>query len=131
MKKLLKVGIIFCLLALLPLYFHAETHLVNRVIDGYTLILSNGQKVRLIGVNTSETNHPKKPVEFFGKGEYLFMKKMVEGKKVRLEYDWRKKDRYGRLLAYVYLPDGDAPERRDHKTGIRVCLYQIPFQVPR
>ena len=38
-----------------------------RVIDGDTIVLSNGEKVRLIGVNTPETKHPQKPVEYYGK----------------------------------------------------------------
>lgn len=64
---------------------------VTRVVDGDTLLLVNGEYVRLIGVDTPETKHQKKPVEYFGKEAYRFTKKMVEGKEVRLEYDqiWR------------------------------------------
>ena len=85
---------------------HAQTHLVKRVIDGDTIQLSNGEQVRLIGVDTPETKHPRKPVEYFGKEASAFTKKMVEGKSVRLEYDWQRRDIYGRTLAYVYLTDG-------------------------
>ncbi|MFW6248535.1 MAG: thermonuclease family protein, partial [Bacteroidota bacterium] len=49
---------------------------------------------------------PQKPVEFYGKEASDFVKKMLEGKKVKLEYDVQEKDRYGRTLAYVYLEDG-------------------------
>ena len=52
-----------------------------------TLLLTNGEYVRLIGVDTPETKHPEKPVEYFGKEAYLFTQTMVEGKEVRLEYD--------------------------------------------
>ncbi len=69
---------------------HAQTYIVKRVVDGDTLLLIDGERVRLIGVDTPETKHPEKPVEYFGKEAYLFTKKMVEGKKVRLEYDWQK-----------------------------------------
>jgi micrococcal nuclease len=82
-------------------------HLIcTRVVDGDTIILSNGEKVRLIGVDTPETVRPNTPVEYYGKEASAFTKKMVEGKPVRLEYDWQQRDKYGRLLAYVYLMDG-------------------------
>ena len=66
---------------------NAQTYKVKRVIDGDTLLLANGEYVRLIGVDTPETKHPQKPVEYFGKEAYQFTKRMVEGKEVRLEYD--------------------------------------------
>ncbi|MFW5757614.1 MAG: thermonuclease family protein [Bacteroidota bacterium] len=83
---------------------------VKRVVDGDTFWVEDGtekgMKVRLIGVDTPETVHPQKPVEFYGKEASDFVKKMLEGKKVKLEYDVQEKDRYGRTLAYVYLEDG-------------------------
>ena len=60
---------------------------MERVIDGDTLFLANSEYVRLIGVDTPETKHPQKPVEYFGKEAYEFAKRMVQGKEVRLEYD--------------------------------------------
>jgi micrococcal nuclease len=60
---------------------------VKRVVDGDTILLTNGERVRLIGVDTPETKHPEKPIEYFGKEAYQFTKRMVEGKEVRLEYD--------------------------------------------
>jgi len=51
-----------------------------RVIDGDTIELSNGETIRLIGVDTPETKHPQKPVEYFDKEASAFTKKMVEGK---------------------------------------------------
>jgi micrococcal nuclease len=76
---------------------------VTRVIDGDTLVLDGGERVRLIGVDTPETVHPNKPVERFGKEASGFTRKMAEGKQVRLEYDAETAghDRYGRTLAYV------------------------------
>jgi micrococcal nuclease len=78
----------------------------TRVVDGDTIVLSNSEKVRLIGVDTPETVRPNTPVEYFGKEASAITKKMVEGKPVRLEYDWQQRDKYGRLLACVYLIDG-------------------------
>ena len=59
---------------------YAQTYKVERVIDGDTLLLTNGERIRLIGVDTPETKHPEKPVERFGKEAYLFTKNMPEGK---------------------------------------------------
>ncbi len=52
---------------------------VRRIVDGDTLILENKERVRLIGVDTPETKHPRKPVEYFGKEATAFTKKMVYG----------------------------------------------------
>ena len=59
-----------------------------------------------IGVDTTETKHPRKPVQCFGKEAYMFTSNIVEGKKVRLEFDQNQRDQYKPLLAYVYLEDG-------------------------
>jgi endonuclease YncB( thermonuclease family) len=79
---------------------------VMRAIDGDTLELSTGEKVRLIGVDTPETKDPRKPVEYFGKEATAFTQRTVAGKRVRLEYDQQRQDKYGRTLAYVYLENG-------------------------
>lgn len=81
----------------------------TRAVDGDTIIVKIAgvkERVRLIGVDTPETKHPKKPIQYFGKEASAFTKQMVEGKKVRLEFDQNQRDRYKRLLAYVYLEDG-------------------------
>ncbi|HHS14140.1 MAG TPA: hypothetical protein ENN03_10300 [bacterium] len=82
------------------------THRVERVIDGDTVELKNGERVRLIGINTPETVHPFKSVEFFGKEAGEFTRRLAEGKRVRIVTDVQERDRYGRLLAYVFLEDG-------------------------
>ncbi len=79
---------------------------MERVVDGDTIIVEGVGRVRLIGVDTPETVHPNRPVEFFGKEASAFTKRLLEGKRVRLEYDQERTDRYGRTLAYVYLADG-------------------------
>ena len=88
-----------------------EQRSVIRVIDGDTIVVSPNEKVRLIGVDTPETTHPKKAVECFGKDAKEFTWSMVERRSVRLVLDESNaarnhKDRYGRTLAYVYLDDG-------------------------
>ncbi len=63
-------------------------------------------KVRYIGINTPETKHPTKGVEHFGKEASEANRKLVDGKTINLEFDVEQRDRYGRLLAYVFLKDG-------------------------
>lgn len=80
----------------------------SRVVDGDTIVINNSvftnTYVRLIGVDTPESVHPEKPVEYYGKEASKFTEKHLEGKTVYLTYDWNKWDKYGRLLAYVWLP---------------------------
>ncbi len=79
---------------------------VSRVIDGDTIQIDTGEKVRYIGMNTPETVDPRKPVECFGKEASAYNKNLVLNKKVKLVKDISDKDKYGRLLRYVYLEDG-------------------------
>ena len=86
----------------IPLGKQEKTNTVERAVDGDTLLLSNGERIRLIGVDTPETVHPNKPVEHFGKEAKAFAQREIEGREARLEFDWQKNDKYGRTLAYVY-----------------------------
>jgi micrococcal nuclease len=80
----------------------------TRVVDGDTVVINGGEKVRLIGLNTPETVDPKRPVECFGPEASSEAKKILTGQTVRLETDPSQdaRDKYGRLLAYVFLEDG-------------------------
>ena len=69
---------------------------VKKVINGDMLELENGETVSLIGIDCPEMNTEE------GKKAKEFTKELVEGKEVRLEFDVQKKDKHGRLLAYVY-----------------------------
>jgi len=103
-------------------------YLCTRVIDGDTIVIGETEKVRLIGIDTPEAVHPNKPVEYFGKEASAFTRKMVEGKQVRLEYDWQRKDKYGRTLAYVYLEDGTFLNLEIIKQGYGFAYTKYPFK---
>jgi micrococcal nuclease len=79
---------------------------VVRVVDGDTLIAAFGtaeERVRLIGIDTPETKKPDTPVECFGTEASARLHELLpEGEALRLERDVEERDRYGRLLAYVY-----------------------------
>ena len=107
---------------------NARTLICTRVVDGDTIILSNGEKVRLIGVDTPETVRPNTPVEYYGKEASAFTKKMVEGQPVKLEYDLQQRDKYGRLLAYVYLMDGTFLNAEIIKQGYGHAYARFPFK---
>ena len=79
--------------------------MVARVIDGDTIEIEGGERVRYIGMDTPETVDPKKPVQCFGKEASEENRSLVEGKTVRLEKDTSDRDQYGRLLRYVYVGD--------------------------
>jgi len=79
---------------------------VAKVYDGDTFKTRDGEKVRLLGINTPEVAHTSKPGEPLGKRAKNRLKKLIHGKLVRLEFDQEKRDRYGRLLAHIRLRDG-------------------------
>ncbi|MCC6711505.1 MAG: thermonuclease family protein [Candidatus Pacebacteria bacterium] len=80
-----------------------EKVVVSRVVDGDTVELSDGRKLRYIGINTPETKDPNKDIECYGVEASRKNKELVEGIEVELEKDVSETDRYGRLLRYVYV----------------------------
>lgn len=81
----------------------SETFRVTRVIDGDTIELFDGRKVRYIGIDTPETVDPRKPVECFGREASAQNRELVLDKEVELEKDVSETDQYGRLLRYIYV----------------------------
>jgi len=77
---------------------------VQRVVDGDTLLLANGARVRLIGADTPETVKPNWPEEPFGREATEFTQRFVaeSGGTVRLQFDRERLDQYERFLAYVF-----------------------------
>jgi len=77
---------------------------VERVIDGDTIELDMGEKVRFIGIDAPEMN----PAECFGEEASNKNKGLLEGKEIKLEKDISDTDKYGRLLRYVYVTENNA-----------------------
>ncbi|MGH9870540.1 MAG: thermonuclease family protein [Candidatus Polarisedimenticolia bacterium] len=108
----------------------AEVGTVLAVVDGDTIkveLPSGVETVRLIGVDTPV--HPQKPVEHFGHEASSFTKRMAEGRVVRLEEDGQSanRDRYGRLLRYVFLPDGRMLNAEIVAQGYGSAYVKYPF----
>ncbi len=106
---------------------------VSRVVDGDTIVLENGEKVRLIGVDTPETHDPRKPVEYFGKEATNFTRSLVEGQQVLIEKDPANahighKDKYGRTLAYVWNQEGKFVNAEIVEQGYGHAMTQYPFK---
>lgn len=104
---------------------------VNSVIDGDTIKVVIGgriEKVRLLGIDTPETKDPRKPVQCFGDEASKYAKSLMEGKYVRLEADSSQsdKDKYNRLLRYVYLEDGTEVNESLVSNGYAVAYLRYP-----
>ena len=78
-------------------------HKVTEVIDGDTVVLDNGEHVRYLGIDTPEIHHPTKPKQCYGEEAAKRNQELVEGKYVFLERDKEDRDKYNRLLRYVYV----------------------------
>jgi micrococcal nuclease len=78
---------------------------VSVVIDGDTIEIEGGQRVRLIGIDTPETVDPNRPAGCFGKEASDFTKSQLLSTEVKLEKDVSETDRFGRLLRYIWLND--------------------------
>jgi len=94
------IAVILFLLPLCGCSSPPDVARVTQVIDGDTIIIEGGYRVRYIGIDTPEV-HPR--LEAFGMEAWQANRKLVEGKEVRLERDVSERDKYGRLLRYVYV----------------------------
>jgi micrococcal nuclease len=106
---------------------------VVRVVDGDTLVVAidgREEKVRLIGVDTPESVDPRRPVEYFGREASAFLSGLVEGKRVALAggAGSQNRDRYGRLLRYVYLEDGTLVNAEIIRRGYGLAYTRFPFE---
>jgi micrococcal nuclease len=99
---------------------------VRWVDDGDTVVLSDGARVRYIGINAPEIAHEDRPAERFGPEARAFNRKLVDQKRVRLELDRERQDQYGRLLAYVFLEDGTFVNAELVKAGYAHYLFRMP-----
>ncbi len=104
---------------------------VRKVVDGDTFWIDDGSKkglkVRLIGVDAPESrNSGTKETGYFGRESSDYLKTLISGKKVRLEYDVGHLDKYGRTLAYVYLEDGTFVNATLVKNGYATVMTVPP-----
>lgn|GEM_PF-341909 len=121
--------LLFCCPVFILLLFpqRLEAELVKHVIDGDTVVLENNQRVRLIGVDAPEIDHPKynRPGEFFGNESRDYLKNRVEGRDVALEDGQEGFDQYGRRLSYIYV-DGVLVNAELIEKGYAEAMRRFP-----
>jgi micrococcal nuclease len=105
---------------------------VVRFVDGDTIVVGidgREESIRMIGVDTPETHAPNTPVQCYGPAASAFTKQLLEGKTVRLEADATNdnRDRYDRLLRYVYLPDETLVAKEIISNGYGFAYTSFPF----
>jgi micrococcal nuclease len=108
---------------------------VKWVIDGDTIVLGDGRHIRYIGINAPEIAHDKhftgsgrrvRKAEPFGDAAKKYNQYLVGSKKVRLEFDKERHDRYGRWLAYVFLSNGTFVNKAMIEKGYAYVLPRQP-----
>src|SRR5690606_17407397 len=105
----------------------STTAFVKRVVDGDTLLLATGERVRLLGVDTPETKKPDTPVQPWGPEASQFTTDLVQGKTVTLVFDRERYDKYQRLLAFVYI-DGRCLNEELIRHGLSPAKLHYPFR---
>lgn len=113
---------------LVPLRVPPGFRACTRVIDGDTIVLDGGERVRLIGVQAPERNDPRPEVRRMAEQAGEFTRRLCEGRAVRLEYDFQPQDRYGRTLAYIYLEDGTLVNAELIRQGYANAYTRFPFR---
>lgn len=105
---------------------------IDHFVDGDTIAVKMGDKVesiRMIGIDTPETHKPNAPVQCYGVAASSYTKNIIGSSKVRLEADEKStnRDRYDRLLRYVYLPDGRLVAKELIQNGYGFAYTDFPF----
>jgi endonuclease YncB( thermonuclease family) len=108
----------------------AEGVTVRQVLDGDSVVLADQRQVRLIGINTPEFGKDGEPDEPLAAAARDRLRVLAEGKTVRWELEEEQRDRYGRWLAHLVLPDGTSVEEILLKEGLAAAVA-IPPNIAR
>lgn len=99
---------------------------VRWVDDGDTVVLADGRRVRYIGIDAPELAHADRPAQPFAVAARRFNERLVRSRRLRLEFDREKTDRYGRHLAYLFDETGAFINRMLLSEGLAWVLYRRP-----
>ena len=103
-----------------------RTASARHIIDGDTLVLSDGRKLRLIGIDTPELARKGRPAESGTDAARLYLSKLLKDKdRLGLKYGPERKDRHGRLLAHLFLEDGSNIQAGLLREGLA-----LPLNIP-
>jgi len=111
---------------LIELITQPPLYRVESVIDGDTIVVREGGKVRLLGINAPEVAHRDRAAEPLGDQARQRLQQLLTGKRVYLEFDQQRRDRYGRLLAHVKLEDGIEINALLLREGLARALFLQP-----
>ncbi|MEN8169944.1 MAG: thermonuclease family protein [Pseudomonadota bacterium] len=111
---------------LVELNLQQPLYVVQKIIDGDTIVVQHAGKVRLLGINTPEIAHRDRAEEPLGKEAHQRLKQLLAGNKVYLEFDQRRRDKYKRLLAHVRLEDGTNINEVLLREGLARALFLQP-----
>ncbi len=100
---------------------------VSKIIDGDTVHLKDGRKIRLIGINTPEIGRHGEASQPFARQAYdVLVKLLKNNKRIGLSYDIDRKDRYKRILAYITLTNGQSIEQALLSKGLAHSIVVPP-----
>ncbi|MFH0831867.1 MAG: thermonuclease family protein [archaeon] len=125
----MKAGAVICLAIFIALIFlynsdyqgffvkeNKEKAVVTNVIDGDTIVISGGERLRLLGIDTPEKG------EFYYKESKARMEELIENREITLEKEGDNKDKYGRILRYIFLDDSNI-NMLLVKEGYAICYF--------
>lgn len=113
--------------ALCPAPDYHDRGEVSHVFDGDTVELADGRRVRLLGIDTPELGHDDRPAQPLAEPARTFLETLAPpGARVRLHFDFEQRDRYGRLLAHLYLTDGVNLQAELVAAGLAATLVVPP-----
>jgi len=105
---------------------HGSSNKVKFVCDGDTVILYNGETVRYLGIDAPEIDRQGGKTEFLAEAARDFNSSLVKDTTITLEYDQETRDRYGRILGYVFSKKGDMLNALLIRNGLAHVLTKVP-----
>ena len=99
---------------------------VAKVVDGDTVVLEGGEKVRLLGINTPEVAYRNRPAEPGGEAASDYLRALIEGELVRLEYGQERRDKYQRVLAHLFTEAGENINALLLSKGLAHAVVKLP-----
>lgn len=137
-NKKLRQAALYCLIlsGIIWYVYYAFTHkpfpdyvYVKRVVDGDTFVDSDNKRYRFIGIDTPELARNNKPEEPYARQATEYTKQLIENKRIKIEFDEDKFDRYNRYLVYVYTPDGKMLNKLLLQEGLADVYRKQPFEL--
>ncbi|MEZ6042276.1 MAG: thermonuclease family protein [Planctomycetaceae bacterium] len=111
--------------------WNSITARVGRVIDGDTVELTDTRRVRLLGIDAPEISYDSTASDFFADESKSWLREQVDGKEVILQTGMPKTDKYGRMLSWIYLPDGTSINVQSVRSGMAKVLadFGLPEEI--